>query len=184
MDPQKTVRRCCRVKKEYIKCVAVLTCICLVIAVLLAVTNSFTAPVIAANKDAAVQASLQEVIPGGSFESIDLPEGAPGTVKAFYREASGKGYVAVLSTTSQYSNGDMGITAAIDGEGAISAVAVTSYFESKDFGRTTYPQKYYGATAETVGDVDVFAGATYSSTAFRNALADALSVYETVKGGD
>ena len=49
MDPQKTVRRCCRVKKEYIRCVAVLTCICLVVAVLLAVTNSFTSPVIAAN---------------------------------------------------------------------------------------------------------------------------------------
>ena len=78
----------------------------------------------------------------------------------------------------------MGITAAIDGKGAISSIAVTSYFESKDFGRTTYPQKYYGATRDTVGSVDVFAGATYSSTAFRNALADALSVYETVKGGD
>ena len=184
MDSQKTVWRCCRVKKEYIKCVAVLTCICLVVAVLLAVTNHFTSPVIAAGKEAAIQASLQEVIPGGSFEEMDLPENAPDTVKAFYRETSGKGYVAVLSTTSQYSNGDMGITAAIDGKGAVSAIAVTSYFESKDFGRTTYPQKYYGVTKDTVGGVDVFAGATYSSTAFRNALADALSVYETVKGGD
>ncbi len=171
-------------KKDYIKCVAVLTCICLVVAVLLAVTNSFTSPVIAANKEAAVQASLQEVIPGGSFEEMDLPENAPGTVKAFYRETSGKGYVAVLSTVSQYSNGDMGITAAINGEGAVSAIAITSYFESKDFGRTTYPQNYYGVTKDTVGNVDAFAGATYSSTAFRNALADALSVYETVKGGE
>lgn len=171
-------------KKEYVKCIVVLTCICLVAAVLLAVTNFFTSPVIAANKEAAVKASLQEVIPGGSFEELDLPENAPGTVKAFYRETSGKGYVAVLSTVSQYSNGDMVITAAIDDEGAISSIAITSYFESKDFGRTTYPQKYYGATAETVDNVDVFAGATYSSTAFRNALADALAVYGTVKGGD
>ena len=170
-------------KKDYIKSVVVLTVICLVVAVLLAVTNHFTAPVIAANQDAAIQASLQEVIPGGVFEEIELPEGAPETVKAFYRETSGKGCVAVLATTSQYSNGDMGITAAIDNSGAVSAVSLTSYFESKDFGKTTYPLNYVGVTADTVKDVDVFAGASYSSNVFKGAIADALDVWNMVKEG-
>lgn len=168
-------------KKEYIKCVAVLTVICLVVAVLLAVTNSFTAPVIAENKAKTIQASLQQVIPGGSFEELALPADAPETVTALYRETSGKGYVAVLAATSQYSNGDMGITAAIGTDGSISAVSITGYYESKDFGRDTYPQTFIGATADTVMDVDVFSGATYSSNAFKEALADALATYSMVK---
>jgi len=168
-------------KKEYAKCVVVLTIICLVVAVLMAVTNSFTAPVIAENKEKAIQASLQKVVPGGTFEEITLPENSPETVSAFYRETTGKGYVAVLATTSQYSNGDMGITAAIDEDGNILNIALTSYYESKDFGKDTYPAGFIGTNADTVGDVDVFSGATYSSNAFKEALADALETFMHVK---
>ena len=144
-------------------------------------TNRFTAPVIAANKEQAIQESLQQVIPGGTFEEVALPAGTPETVSSLYLETSGKGYVAVLATTSQYSNGDMGITAAIADDGSIQAIALTSYYESKDFGKDTYPLNFIGATAENVMDVDVFSGATYSSTAFKEALADALTAWQLVK---
>lgn len=168
-------------KKDYIKTVLVLTIICLVVAVLLAVTNYITAPIIAEGRAAKIQESLQAVIPGGSFEEVALPEGTAKTVTSLYKETSGKGYVAVLTTTSQYSSGDMGITAAIDETGTITAVTLTSYQESKDFGKATYPQNYVGTNADTVGSVDTFAGVTYSSTALRNALTDALAAYHLVE---
>ena len=49
--------------KENIKSVVVLTAICLVVAVLLAYTNSITAPIIEANKAAKASGSLMEVMP-------------------------------------------------------------------------------------------------------------------------
>lgn len=168
-------------KKDYIKTVLVLTVICLVVAVLLAVTNSVTAPIIAEGRAARIQESLQAVIPGGTFEEATLPEGTASTVSAVYKETSGKGYVVVLSTRSQYSGGPMGITTAIDGTGTITAITLTSYQESKDFGKETYPQNYIGATTETVSGVDTFSGVTYSSTALRNALTDALAAYHLVE---
>ena len=54
--------------KENIKSVVVLTAICLVVAVLLAYTNSITAPIIEANKAAAASGSLLEVMPEAAEE--------------------------------------------------------------------------------------------------------------------
>ena len=72
-------------KKDYIKSVLVLTAICLITAVLLAATNSVTAPVIESGRAARIQESLQAVIPGGSFEEVPLPEKTPAAVSAMYK---------------------------------------------------------------------------------------------------
>ena len=64
-------------KKDYIKSIAVLGAICLVIAALLATVNYFTAPVIKENSAAKENASLSEVLPGSKkFKAEKLPEGA------------------------------------------------------------------------------------------------------------
>ena len=162
--------------KENVKSVIVLTAICLVVAALLAVTNYYTAPVIEANKANAANESLTVVMPEGTgFEEIELPADAPATVQHIYKETSGLGYVALLSTTSQYSSGDMGITVGVGADGKICGVALTSYFESKDFGQDTYPQTYVGQDS-ALGGVDTVAGVTYSSTAFKEAITDAFTV--------
>ena len=160
--------------KENVKSVLVLTAICLVVAALLAMTNFYTAPIIEQNKADTARASLTVVMPDAAgFEEIELPEGAPETVQHIYKETSGLGYVALLSTTSQYSSGDMGITVGIGADGKICGVSLTSYFESKDFGQDTYPQTYVGQDS-ALGGVDTVAGVTYSSTAFKEAIADAF----------
>ena len=62
-------------KKNYIKSIAVLGAICLVIAALLATVNYFTAPVIKENSAAKENASLSEVLPGSKkFKAEKLPE--------------------------------------------------------------------------------------------------------------
>ena len=169
---------------DKIKSVIVLTVICLVVTGLLAVTNSFTAPVIKEAREKKVQDSLKAVLPDMySIRDAALPEGTPSTVKAVYIVNDNE-YAVVLATTSAYSSGDMGITVGISEEGEILGVKLTSYFESKDFGRDTYPQNYVGLTAGEAQQVDVFAGVTYSSKAFKAALADAFKAVELIKGGE
>lgn len=162
--------------KENIKSVVVLTAICLVVAVLLAYTNSITAPIIEANKAAKASGSLLEVMPEASgFENItDTLANLPATVKEVHRETSGLGHVMILGTTSQFSSGEMGITVAIGADGKISNVLLTGYYESKDFG-ADYPSTYIGQDS-ALGGVDTVAGTTFSSTAFKNAITDAFNV--------
>lgn len=169
-------------KNEKLKSVIVLTVICLVVTAILAVTNNITSPIISAARDAKVQASLKEVLPdAGSFVEIDLPEGAPSTVKAAYRGEEGS-YAIVLATRSSYSSGDMGITLGIK-DGSIQGITLTSYQESKDFGKDTYPQNYVGRNDLSYLDVDAFAGVTYSSTALKKAIGDAFALINSIEGG-
>ena len=63
--------------KKNLPNVYILTAICLITALLLAVVNAFTLPVIKAAEDRATQAALLEVLPsGGSFTKVDLETAA------------------------------------------------------------------------------------------------------------
>ena len=162
-------------KKDYIKSVIVLGSVCLVIAVVLAAVNYVTAPVISENAAHAVKESLGAVLEGAEdFEEISLPDGAPETVNAIYRDKGGKGYAVALSATSQYSGSPMTFTLGIGADGKITGVKITNYAETKDFG-ASYPETYIGADSALSG-IDLVSGVTYSSTAFKNAVSDAFSV--------
>ena len=83
-----------------IKNLIVFVCICTVITLLLAVTNSITAPIIQKNQNASANAALLEVMPDGEgFETMDISTVTlPATVSEVWKEASGKGYVVKLVT--------------------------------------------------------------------------------------
>jgi electron transport complex protein RnfG len=168
---------------DKVKSVIVLTAICLVITALLAVTNSVTSPIIAKARAERIQASLKEVLPdAGEFTEVPVPDGAPSTVKSVYKAADGS-FAVVLATMSAYSSGDMGITAGVSPDGRLVGVSLTSYQESKDFGKDTYPKNYVGVTEDDYAEVDVFAGVTYSSKAFKGAIGDAFAVIKMLNEG-
>lgn len=168
--------------KKHLKPVIVLTAICLCGALLLAVVNLFTKPIIEENLARRQRQSLLAAMPGAAdFTQVNLPADAPDTVRALYRETGGGGYVMLLSARSQYTGSEpMGITVGIDGEGKITGVVLTSYTESKDFGKSTYPARYTGLGTADAAAVETVSGVTYSSTAFRKAIADAFCVWEQV----
>ena len=169
---------------DKIKSIIVLTVICLVVTALLAVTNSFTSPIIEEARAEKVQASLSTVLPEASgFTEVELPENAPSTVKSAYKAADGS-WAVVLATRSAYSSGDLGITVGVSPEGEIKGITLTSYQESKDFGKDTYPQNYVGTNGNTYEDVDSFAGVTYSSKALKKAIGDAFSLIDILEGGE
>jgi len=164
--------------KKNIMPVVVLTVICVIVAALLGGVNELTKGKIKENALKKEQASLIEVLPGAStFEEIKVTAelNLPSTVKSAYKEASGKGHVLIMATSTSYSSEDMTISVGVSPEGKVTGVKLTNYKESKDFGKETYPQKYVGTTAATYEDVEVVSGVTYSSNAFKAAIGDAIS---------
>ena len=169
---------------QSVKSVIVLVAICLVVTSLLAGVNHITAPIIKEKQDAIKYASMYEVLPQAQgFEDIELTADMPQTITGIYKETSGNGYVVTAATSSQYSNGDMMFTIGMNGEGKIVDIKLTQYTDSKDFG-ADYPSKYIGADASSVSGVDTVGGVTYSSTAFKNAVADAFTALSIAGEGN
>ncbi|MBQ9106909.1 MAG: FMN-binding protein [Clostridia bacterium] len=168
-------------KNPFVNSVVVLTSICLIASVVLAVTNMVTAPVIdAAQEDATAQAMKRVLPEAKSFVEV-MPDGAAETVKSVNKDTGGKGYVVTLSTKSQYSKSDMQIAVGVSADGKIVDIEITNYAETKDFGEE-YPKDYIGKDADTLSSVDNVAGVTFSSSVFKDALNDALEAYTLVSG--
>lgn len=169
-------------KKEFSKSVLALVAIVLVAVLLLTGLNFITAPLIAENGSAAAFAPLYAVMPDAAgFELLydaaspadsalsDVPE----SVQSIYGETGGMGYALRLSTSAGYTKEPIELTLAIDAEGKISGIELTAYPETKDVGED-YPQTYIGQDS-TLADVALVAGVTYSSSAFKNAVADGFA---------
>ena len=169
--------------KKNIMPVAVLTAICVIVAALLAVVNLITAPIIAANAERKLQESLIAVMEGAEgFTEVEL-SGLPSTVKRVYEEKTGRGYVIALEAVSQYTGSEkMAITVGISREGKITGVKITAYSESKDMGRESYPSRFVGLNEAESDAVDTVSGVTYSSAAFKAAIADAFRAVEIAEG--
>lgn len=170
-------------KKEFSKSVLALVAIVLAAVLLLTGLNFITAPLIAENGSAAAFAPLYDVMPDAAgfdqlYDAADPGSSAlanvPASVQSIYGETGGMGYVLRLSTSEGYTKQPIEFTLAIDAEGKISGVELTAYPETKDMGKETYPQTYLGQDS-TLANVSLVAGVTYSSTAFKNAVADGFA---------
>ena len=158
---------------KYFKSITVLFSICLVVSLLLALINFITTPIIEETKLKAETKSLVEVLPNsGDFEKLELSDNVPETVNAVYKDKNGAGYAVTLATSSQYSSSDMLISVGIGADGIIKGVKITAYTESKDIGKD-YPQSFVGKDSSLTG-IDIVAGVTYSSNAFKDAIKDAF----------
>ena len=170
-------------KKEFSKSVLALVAIVLVAVLLLTGLNFITAPLIAENGSAAAFAPLYAVMPDAAgfdqlYDAADPGSSSlaniPASVQSIYGETGGMGYVLRLSTSEGYTKQPIEFTLAIDAEGKISGIELTAYPETKDMGKETYPQTYLGQDS-TLANVSLVAGVTYSSTAFKNAVADGFA---------
>lgn len=169
-------------KKEFSKSALVLIALFVVAALLLTGINTFTAPLIEANGASAQFEPLFGVMPNAAgFDVLyDINDPAaseltevPATVQGIYSETSGLGYAITLSTSEGYTKEPIELTMAIDAEGKISAIELNAYPETKDFG-ADYPQTYVGQDS-ALAEVSLVAGVTFSSSAFRNAVADGFA---------
>lgn len=168
-------------KKAY-KNVLALSLICAIVAVLMAITNFITAPIIKENADKAAQAALAEVMPdGGDFTELDLSEYTlPSTVIAAYKASNG-GFVVRLSTRG-FADG-MVILCGVDENGTVTGAKCLSSNETLSHEKT-YGDKFTGLTLEGVNGVDTIASATKTTKAYRAAVIDAINAATILGGGE
>ena len=145
--------------KQYLKSVVALTLICAVTAVLLAVVNSVTAPMIAEQEAAAANEALLVVMPDGKdFETVDLTAyELPATIVEAYHETNTNGYVFKMETAG-YSSG-FSIMCGVNAEGIVTGAVCLASSETLGYEKT-YGEQLSGVTLDTVETVDTIAGAT------------------------
>ena len=164
-----------------VRSILTLLVICAVMAVLMAVTNTITAPIIEQNQAAAANDALKVVMPNGQgFEKMDVSGYTlPATVTEVYSEASG-GYVFKLTTTG-YSSG-LVILCGVNGDGTVSGATCLSSSETLGYEKT-FGENFIGKNMEGVDGVDTVSGATRTTGAYRDAMKDALNAAVILGGG-
>ena len=169
-----------------IKPAIILTVICVIAALLLAVVNYFTAPKIEVIEQQKLMNAFSAVLPGAEgFEELSA-KNAPKSIKKICKETSGKGYALLLNAQSGYHT--LEFSMGIDNEGKITGVSMISSIHSGGnaaFSSTLplFLDSYKGVGKDLAGSVDKVSGATKSSIAMRAAMAEAFAYVETLKGG-
>ncbi len=168
--------------KSQLKSVIVLTAICAVMALLMAVTNSITAPMIAENDQKEANASLVIVMPEGkSFEEVEFDAASlPATITNVYKEESG-GYVFRLVTTG-YASG-LTIMCGVDASGVVTGATCIASSETNG-AEVGYGDRMVGKDLTTVAEVDTIAGSTKTTTGYKGAVEDALKAFAILGGAD
>ncbi|MBO4429674.1 MAG: FMN-binding protein [Clostridia bacterium] len=167
--------------KKSLSSTIALVSICAVMAILLALTNFITAPIIKQNQDAAANAALLEVMPNGKgFEKIEFDANAlPSTITEVYKEKNG-GYVFRLTTVG-YDSGFI-IMCGVNADGTVSGAVCLESKETKGEEKT-YGANFIGKDAAGVDAVDAIAGTTKTTVAYKNAIKDALNAAIILGGG-
>ncbi len=169
-------------KKKNIMPVAVLTVICLVVALLLAAVNMLTAPIISEREEQKKYDSLREVMDGEFAPVEPLPDSAAESVTSMFKVSEAgvqKGYVLTLEVKGYAST--ISVTVGVLNDGSVTKAVVTNEGETHGKGgMDSYTDKFEGLASDKVANVETFTGATVSSTAIKGAVIDAVN---TVTGG-
>ena len=155
----------------------VLTVICIVVALLLSLTNMLTKGIIDEQMKAKINESLKTVAidpDNCSFEDVtDDYTSLPEAVKNVYLDSVNGGY-AVLVKRQGYAS-VISMTVGLKEDGSVIKVVITDQQESHgkpDVAKL--PDKFIGVTADTIDSVELVSGATITSKAIKAGIEDAL----------
>ena len=174
-------------KKQNVMPVAVLSVICLAVAVLISGINLLTRAEIEKKESEKISESLSIVMPGGEFsEAMKLPDDAPSTVKAVYEEKNGMGHVVVLNKQGYKSI--ISLSVGISSDKKIVGAVITS--EQESHGKSGIDEYVSGFVGAGAGNIDSLvsanhvSGATVTSEKIGEAIYDAFVVlgYAEAKG--
>lgn len=179
---------------ELVKPIVVLTVICLITSAVLAGANSLTAPVIAANEEAAANAAYTEVLPEaeGKFEDLTT-ETTVSDIIAIKKAENGAGWC--IQAGAKGFGGPVPVILAMDSEGVILNAKFMPNAESAGFGLKlcdgsadglAFAESLIGKSGSVTlkqDGVDGVAGATISSTAAVKGVNAALNAFAEVALG-
>jgi len=168
--------------------ILVLTLLCLFMTGALALVNSITYPVIKAGAADRAFTAMKEIIPfANEFTKLEInrekfPD-IPETVSEIYTTDNDSGYIFIIYIRGY--GGTMKLICGINPDGKIIKSKVLAHSETPGFAATVFDRavKYEGEGKAFVSKLDAITGATITSNAYKNALLDAFSAFEAVKGG-
>ena len=175
-------------KKENIMPVAVLGVICIVVAALLGLVNSFTSKEIETQRLEAANAGKLEVLPGLDVNTMEeiTPDGSyPKEVKNITKFDIGY----VIETETKGNASGLVLLVGIDNDGKITGVKALKNGETPSFWSSVEPivtgadGKYNGKTPETL-EAELISGATNSSKGVYNGVKAALDAFVIAGGGE
>lgn len=172
--------------KENVMPVAVLLCICLVVAILMGAVNIITAPKIEEAKQEAANAALKIVLPDGkNFKKAELTDEYPDAITAAYTADGGYVFEATVSGNKP----GIVVMCGVSSDGKIVGVEIISDNETPSYKSKVFPfvtgsdGKYNGASGSTLSLYPV-SGATKSNRAVYDAVRAALNAYAVLTGGE
>lgn len=170
-------------KNRALMSVIVLSSICLIVALLLSVVNTITAPIIKQAEEAVANEAYMVVLPDATeLEEIKLDGDTPSSVLALFRDKGGSGYAFKLLLTGTYTGKDMTLIVGIGPDGKILKMSFVEYTDSKGSA-----DAFNTAFAGKDNTADGISGATITSNAIKKALDDAYSVlakHSTIEQSD
>ena len=165
-----------------IRLAVTLLIICTVVAALLAAVNSYTAPIIAKQKEEKTRLAIEAVLPGGG-EEVKF-EDDTGMVTALYASDSGW----AVQVTANGFGGAIDMMVGIDKAGKVIGISIISHVETPSLGAVAAENNAAGeafrsqfaglsgtlAVGKDGGAVDAISGATITSRAVVNGVNAAL----------
>lgn len=162
--------------------------ICAVCALLLALTNEFTAPIIKENAEKKKAAAIAaEVLPGfeGTLTQVNYV-GDDSTIRSVQKGSEGS-FVVEVSPKTSYS-GNLTLLIGVDANKAIAGISVSSSGETNGVGSRALEPEYLAAQylgksgsvalAKNGGEIEGITGATFTSTGVCEAVNSALQAIE------
>ena len=159
-------------KNQTLKSIIVLSCICLIVALILSGINTITAPLIEEQMNAAANGAYLEVLPNATTFS-DVTGEFPESVLEMKKDEGGSGFAFKLQASSSYSKSPMQMILGIDNSGMITKLVITNYAETK--GAAPDFEAFFEGKDATV--TDVVAGVTYTTNAIKDAVKAAYDVF-------
>lgn len=184
--------------REAMKMILAVLVTCLVSAAGLAATYGVTAPMIAAQEQAAEKAALSSVLPGAtSFEQVDestleAVRTAAGetTVVALYRASGDAGEIGWgLKVASRGYGGPITMVLGLDRDGKVLGLTILTMNETPGLGTRIQTEPGFleqfialpvGFSEKDVRGLDMISGATKSSRGVRASVEAAARIYEQV----
>lgn len=140
------------------------------------------------SKDYIMAAADELVINSESFEEVALEADAPKTLKALYKETSGKGYVAYIVCAGQYVEVASETLVHVDLYGEIKGVKIITWNVGHAMGYGDFEGNFVGKDADDIAkdienaadseytpEVELVTGATTTSNDIKLAINDALN---------
>lgn len=164
---------------EIIKPAGILTAICVIVTLLLAVTNALTADKIAENAESKAAESRFKVLEADSYSQLD----ENGLVFEAVNENGESAGVVVVTYASGY-GGQIQVMTGITSDGRVSGVNILEMNETPGLGakakESSFLAQYKGSAGSDMsvtkdgGSIDAISGATITSRAVTQAVNEAL----------